>query len=162
MKPKGRPKGPEMVVYKRRVLPEVAIALDSIVAASRGQEKPPVGTSVPSGGESGLKAKGSLFEGISESIKDRIRKDEFRANPFVNDLCNRDEGFGLKDLEELKRSNMLLLDDIQRLTDELGEARMELEEARMATENEKTQYWIARALRAERAREDDFEPNHLG
>jgi hypothetical protein len=145
---------PKKVIYYRRVEPEKVALLDGVLkeGASKDEVKELMG----------LILAALPGVGVSSAVPKQTGPSKGQESAFLGDLCNRDEGFRVKDLEELKRSNMLLLDDIQRLTDELGEARMELEEARMATENEKTQYWIARALRAERAREDDFEPNHLG
>lgn len=54
-----------------------------------------------------------------------------------------------KMLSEYKNQNRMLLDDIQRLTDQVALLERELEECRNLTYDEKMACWKARALKAE-------------
>lgn len=114
--PVGRPKGPEKVVFKRRVAPEKVKQLDEM---------------------------------LSDQINDMPYKGQIKAvvavqaPKVVEDLVN--------EKEELKSQIKLLLEDNERMTNELAAVEGRLQRVARLTDSEKLILWIRKydALKAE-------------
>lgn len=152
MKTKGRPKGPEKVVFKRRVTPEQKRRIDELLEVIRR------GRSFDGAVASRELVK--ITESLSAREPDKSVSEGQKlcmtrmvhGNPYddkgVSAIPVTDEALR-KQNDELAKNQLVLLDDIQRLTDQVASLEMELEECRLLTYDEKMAYWKARALKAE-------------
>lgn len=128
-KGRGRPKEPGKVAICRRVTPEQKDRIDELLGVIR------------KGGYEAARASGELVK-VTESLG--RREPEVKRESPVMVHVGAD-----KMLSEYKNQNRMLLDDIQRLTDQVASLERELEECRNLTYDEKMACWKERALRAE-------------